>query len=86
MQRPADEYQRVLSHCQPFSGLPEDLLEALLERMTESSFEQGEKLIRQDVRGNSLQLLLEGRAAVIVGTGEDDPTEVAEVTVTLRSP
>jgi len=81
MQPPSDEYERVLSHCQPFSGLPEELLAALLERMTESSFRKGEKLIRQDVRGNSLQLLLEGRAAVIVVDGLDDPTEVAEVTV-----
>jgi CRP-like cAMP-binding protein len=81
MQRPADEYQRVLSQCQPFTGLPEEMLAALLGRMTESSFKTGEKLIRQDVRANSLQLLLEGRAAVVVVAGMDDPTEVAEVTV-----
>ncbi len=81
MQPPADEYERILSRCEPFSGLPEEMLAALLGRMTESSFETGEKLIRQDVRGNSLQLLLEGRAAVIVVAGMDEPTEVAEVTV-----
>ena len=81
MQRPSDEYERVLSDCEPFAGLQEELLSELLERMTESSFRAGEKLIRQDVRGNSLQVLLEGRAAVVVGDGGDEPTEVAEVTV-----
>lgn len=81
MQRPSDEYERILSSCKPFSGLPEELLAALLERMTETFYEKGEKLIRQDVRGGSLQLLLEGRAAVIVDAGLEDPAEVAEVTV-----
>ncbi len=81
MHPPADEHQRVLARCQPFSGLPEEMLGALLERMTEASYRPGDRLIRQDSRGNSLQLLLEGRAAVIVAGGSTEPSEVAEVSV-----
>ncbi len=81
MHHPAEEYERVLANCQPFSGLPEELIAALLERMSEASYRPGEKLIRQDARGDSLQLLLEGRAAVIVDGGSSEPTEVAEVSI-----
>ena len=76
MQQPANEHQRILSLCETFSGLPEEMLSELLGRMTEISFETGEKLIRQEAPGDSLQLLLEGRAAVVVVAGMDDPTEV----------
>lgn len=81
MERPENEYKQVLLGCEPFSGLPAELLDKLLARMTEISFEKGEKLIRQDIRANSLQLILEGRAGVVVVAGMDVPTEVAEVTV-----
>jgi serine/threonine protein kinase len=55
------------------------LISALLERMHEISFRKGDMLIRQDARGHALQVLLEGRAAVVVTSDVDDPTEVAEV-------
>jgi len=81
MEQPPGEYARVLAGCRPFRDLPEDMIAALLARMQEVSFKKGDKLIRQDVRADSLQVLLDGRAAVIVVSGVDDPTEVAEVAV-----
>jgi CRP-like cAMP-binding protein len=73
------EYKRVLSGCGPFEGLPDELLSSLLGRMAETSYGAGDKLICQDVRADSLQVLLDGRAAVVVVAGVGDPTEVGEV-------
>ena len=73
------EYKRVLANCGPFEGLPEELLTALLGRMAETSYGAGDRLIRQDVRADSLQVLLDGQASVVVVSGVDDATEVAEV-------
>ncbi|MDH3628450.1 MAG: protein kinase [Acidobacteriota bacterium] len=81
MHGPGNEHQRTLADCEPFSGLPDDLLERLMDRMDETTFAEGEKLIHQDIPASSLQLILEGRAAVVVAAGMEAPTEVAEVSV-----
>lgn len=64
MTRPAPETRAVLDGIKAFAELPEELLSAMWERMTERSFASGDVLMRQQDPGDCLLVLVQGSADV----------------------
>ena len=64
------EVQEALSRLSLFADLTPPQLEALAHRFEEEVFPEGERVLRKDLKGSGLFVILEGEAVVRVGEHE----------------
>lgn len=61
------EVQDVLARLSLFADLPPAHLEGIAHRFDEEVFPEGERVLRKDLKGSGLFVILEGEAAVRIG-------------------
>lgn len=61
------EVQEVLARLSLFADLPPAQLEAISHRFEEEVFPEGERVLRKNLRGSGLFVILEGEAVVRIG-------------------
>ena len=64
------EVQEALSRLSLFADLKPAQLEAVAHRFDEEVFPEGERVLRKDLKGSALFVILEGEAVVQVGETE----------------
>ena len=64
------EVQDVLARLSLFADLPPAHLEGIAHRFDEEVFPEGERVLRKDLKGSGLFVILEGEAVVRVGEEE----------------
>ena len=75
----APDSRALLGRVPAFTGLPEDLLGAMWERMESRTYATGELLMRQDDPGDCLLVLVEGSASVSKRAQDGTTREIGEV-------
>lgn len=64
------EVQDVLARLALFADLPPAQLEAIAHRFDEEVFPEGERVLRKNLKGSGLFVILDGEAAVRIGDQE----------------
>jgi CRP-like cAMP-binding protein len=64
------EVQEVLARLSLFADMPPAQLEAIAHRFDEEVFPEGERVLRKNLKGSGLFVILDGEAVVRIG--EDD--------------
>ncbi|HET8652240.1 MAG TPA: cyclic nucleotide-binding domain-containing protein [Gaiellaceae bacterium] len=64
------EVQDVLARLSLFADLPPAQLEAIAHRFDEEVFPEGERVLRKNLKGSGLFVILDGEAAVRIGDQE----------------
>ncbi|HEX7254779.1 MAG TPA: cyclic nucleotide-binding domain-containing protein [Gaiellaceae bacterium] len=64
------EVHDVLARLSLFADLPPAQLEAIAHRFEEEVFPEGERVLRKNLRGSGLFVILDGEAAVRIGDEE----------------
>lgn len=62
------EKREILSRCELFAGLTEDVLSEVASRCGERSFPSGSVLFRDGVAGDTIYLIVEGRVEIYKGS------------------
>ena len=69
----------MLDASPPFSALPADARQALVERSSRRAFRTGARLLKQGDRCDHLLVLLDGRARVVLQLEDESVATVAEL-------